>query len=379
MFAGREFTPASIQGSAKYGNSGNCKQNMFQYMGLPEHISHDLAGLGNFSLARSTWSTYKSSERLLLMCQSECKKKFDWPVTVENVLIFVHWLVFVRGVKGSTVSSYLSGLRQLHILKGMDAPNLRPDIVKMVIKGKEHQDRAERREGTRDTRLPMTVELMKALKEKIRTWDKPWNTRLLIWAVSTMAFHGAFRIHELLCRTESFFDPQYTLLTEHVTMTTDNRGRKILHVKLNCPKEQKNGQITIVDIFESGCSICPIKAFTRWKDRQEPKTGMPLFRQPDGTPLTGRKLNSILGNLMADKETGTRKIRTHSFRIGVTSELGYEGFDDEEVKAGGRWSSRAFETYMRTPRTQRANIARKIAELGNRRGRELKWNTKARN
>ena len=367
----------SIAGSSKYGSKGNCNPSIFQHMNLPDQVKQDLAGLGNFSLARSTWSTYKSSERLLLRCQSDVKKKFDWPISTENVLLFVHWLVFVRGVKGNTISSYLSGIRQLHIMKGMDAPNIRPDIVKMVIKGKEHKDRAGKREGTGDLRLPMTVQLMKTLKEKIRTWEQPWNNRLLIWAVSTMAFHGAFRIHELLSRAESFFDPQYTLLTENVTMTTDSRGRKILHVKLKCPKEQKNGRIVIVDIFESGCSICPVKAFTRWRDRQVPETGMPLFRQPDGTPLTGRKLNSILGKLMQD-ETSTEKgkIRSHSFRIGVTSELGYEGFEDGEVKAGGRWSSRAFETYMRTPRTQRASIAKKIAELGRQRGKETKGNSK---
>jgi len=371
LLAGRKFQPAGILGSGKYGSSGNCKPNMFQVMGLPEHISKDLAGLGNFSIAKSTWSTYKSSERLLLMCQAECKVKFDWPIKTENVLLFIHWLVFVRGVKGSTVSSYLSGVRQLHIMKGMEAQDLRPDIVKMVIKGQEHKDRAKEREGTGNNRIPMTVELMKVLKEKIRTWNKPWNTRLLIWAVSTIAFHGAFRIHEILCKTESFFDPQYTLLTEHVTMTEDDRGRKILHVRLSCPKERKDGKIVIVDIFESGCSICPIKAFSRWKARQEPEIGMPLFRQPDGTPLTGKKLNSILAELMtAEAKEGGGKIKSHSFRIGVASEMGYEGFEDAEVKAGGRWSSRAFETYMKTPRTKRASIAKRIAELGELRGGE---------
>ena len=63
------------------------------------------------------------------------------------------------------------------------------------------------------------------------------------------------------------------------------------------------------------------------------------------------------------------KIKTHSFRIGMASELGTEGFEDGEVKAAGRWSSRAFETYIRTPRTKRASIAKKIAELGRKRDR----------
>lgn len=339
-------------------------------MNLPENVKSSLAELGNFGIAKSTWSTYKSAERLLLMCQAECKTKFEWPMKPENILLFIHWLITVRGVKGGTVSSYLSGVRQLHILKGLDGSNLRPEIVKLVLKGKEHKDMANSRDGVGDNRIPMTVELMKVLKEKIRTWDKPWNTRLLIWAVCTLAFHGAFRIHELLCRTESFFDPQYTLLTENVTMSEDSLGKKIIHVKLNCPKEQRNGKAVIIDIFESGNSICPIKAFTRWAARQKPEAGMPIFRQPDGTPLTGKKLNAILGVLMWEEaKKGKGKIKSHSFRIGLASELGTEGFEDEDVKAAGRWSSRAFESYMRTPRTKRASIAKKIAELGNKRGR----------
>ena len=53
----------------------------------------------------------------------------------ENILLFIHWLITVRGVKGGTVSSYLSGVRQLHILKGLDGSELTPEIVKLVLKG----------------------------------------------------------------------------------------------------------------------------------------------------------------------------------------------------------------------------------------------------
>jgi hypothetical protein len=209
----------------------------------------------------------------------------------------------------------------------MDPPNLRPEIVKLVIKGIEHKEAEKNRNGRSDNRTPKTRDLMKILKDRIIAWEQPWNTRLLVWAVSTMAFHGAFRIHELLCKAESFFDPQYTLLTENVTTSTDTTGKRIIHMKLNCPKEQKNGHAVIVDIFESGDSICPVKAFTRWTDRQRPTAGLPLFRQTDGTPLTGKKLNTILDLLMKDVAVAKNgKIKTHSFRIGMASELGTEGF-----------------------------------------------------
>jgi len=343
----------SIPGSAKYSSTGNCNPQLFRRMNLPDEVKISLAELGNFGVAKSTWSTYKSAERLLLKCQAECKTKFDWPLRTENVLLFIHWLVTIRGVKGGTVSSYLSGIRQLHILDGIDPPNLRPEVVKLILKGIEHKDNASSRGGAGDNRIPMTRDLMKILKGKVIDWEQDWDMKLLVWAVCTLAFHGAFRIHELLCQTESFFDPQYTLLTENLTRSTDSSGKGILHIKLNCPKEQRNGKAVIVDVFESSDSICPVKAFGKWATRQPPTIGMPLFRQPDGTE---------------EAKARKGKIKMHSFRIGIASELGTEGLEDGEIKAAGRWSSRAFESYMRTPRTKRASIAKKIAELGNKKG-----------
>jgi hypothetical protein len=110
LCAGSMFTPMSIPGSAKYSSTGNFNPQLFRRMNLPDEVKISLAELGNFGVAKSTWSTYKSVERLLLKCQADCKTKFDWPLRTENVLLFIHWLVTIRGVKGGTVSSYLSGI-----------------------------------------------------------------------------------------------------------------------------------------------------------------------------------------------------------------------------------------------------------------------------
>jgi hypothetical protein len=36
------------------------------------------------------------------------------------------------------------------------------------------------------------------------------------------------------------------------------------------------------------------------------------------------------------------------------------GFSDDEVKAAGRWSSRAFEAYLKLKQTKRALVGRQI-------------------
>jgi hypothetical protein len=44
----------------------------------------------------------------------------------------------------------------------------------------------------------------------------------------------------------------------------------------------------------------------------------------------------------------------------MASMLGALGYDDDDVKAVGRWSSRAFEEYLMLPRTKRIAMAKKL-------------------
>jgi hypothetical protein len=340
---------------------------MFANMDIPQEVKMSLARIGNHGLAKETWSSYRTGERMLLKCQKEYNRKFDLPLGKADLLVFIDWLIRVRGLKAATVKCYLAGIRQLHIMKGLDPPILMDSQVKLILKGQQNIDNAEKRQNSDKGRLPVTMTMMKLLKENIRQWDKSNETKLLVWAVCTLAFHGAFRIHELLCRTETSFDPAYDLLRQDVKIETATYGGKttrFLTVRLKSPKEQRDGKTVVVDVFESGGDICPVRAYRKWEKLSQGEADWPAFRAPCGTPLTGRKLNSYIRELLGgsvDYEKG--KITSHSFRSGIASILGSKGFSDEEIKQAGRWSSNAFQAYMKLPRTKRAAIARRIGQL----------------
>jgi hypothetical protein len=300
---------------------------------------------------------------MLKKCSAESKIDMSLPLTQKQVLVFVDWLARVRGLKGTTINSYLAGLRQLHIVTGLPAPDLRSDLVKLVLKGITNLDGISKRQKNWEGRLPMTVNAMLLFKSLIRTSMFSEPDKALIWAASTVAFAGAFRIHEILAKTESTFDPNFTLLTEDATMTSSN-GQDILHIKLKCPKESKSAAPTVVDIFQNAGKICPIKAFSKWYNLRRRELGLPLFRFENSTPLTGSKLNRIMKELLGpytDPEIGF--FGTHSFRIGIATMLGQAGFEDQEIMATGRWSSRVFERYIKLARTKRATTQRKISSL----------------
>ena len=187
----------------------------------------------------------------------------------------------------------------------------------------------------------------------------------LVWTVCTLAFFGAFHIHEILSRAEGYFDPCFTLLSENIKLKNVKIGKeteKILLVTLKSPKEDRVGKEIVVDVYASHRLLCLVKAFEKWEKTNPPKEkNKPTFRDEHGTPFTGRKLNAILKRCLNQHikyEDGF--VSSHSFRVGITSLMGTLGYADSEIKAIGRWSSSAFENYLKLPRTKSAEMARKI-------------------
>jgi len=84
---------------------------MFGTGKLSAHMKKTLATWVN-SKANSTWSTYRTAERMVLLCQKQENIKFDWPMQTDDTLMFIYWLIEKRGVKVSSVrKSYLIYLK----------------------------------------------------------------------------------------------------------------------------------------------------------------------------------------------------------------------------------------------------------------------------
>lgn len=210
------------------------------------------------------------------------------------------------------------------------------------------------------------MNMMRLLKELIRLADTPVMDMLLMWSVSTLAFHGAFRIHELLSKADDNFDPDFTLLTKTVVLklskSADEHG--FLEITLKCPKESKTGKAVVIEVFQTNGVLCPVKAYSRWCSRAQSEPNLPLFCEESGLAFTGSKFSKWLRDTLAghvDYECG--KFTSHSFRIGLATTLASLGFLVDDIKEAGRWSSNAWELYAQLPRVKRAAIAKKIATL----------------
>jgi hypothetical protein len=333
---------------------------------LPEEVKKDLEHAASHSLAKNTWDSYKTAERLLATYCKENSIPFSLPVDDSVLLGFIHWLAYKREVKSGTISSYLAGIRKLYIVKGIPEPNIRTELVQMILQGRKNIEAGNKLRGPPTQRQPATPDILLLFKSRLFSWQTNNNDKVTIWTVATLLFHGAFRGGELLCKTTEQFDPAFTLLRKDIQLVKDNDkdGQSVVQVKLKAPKEDKDSKATIVDVFQSKTNICPVKAFTKWsKLTKSDSPDQPAFRLSTGIPLTARKFNCVL----KDRLTGyidDQKILAHSFRSGAASMMGSIGYSDKDVKAVGRWSSRVFETYIKLPRTKRQSIAKKLGQHG---------------
>ena len=218
------------------------------------------------------------------------------------------------------------------------------------------------RQGRKQKRLLVTLNLMKLLKVEIKIMYSSQVDRALLWAVSTIAFNGCLRIHELLARKETEFDPEFTLLNLDIIVKQINVSKTETTVhqnRLKSPKEDRIGKVKIIDIYQSNGIICPIKPYNRWdKLWADRDPGTPVFRMENGHRFN-KYLKELLGTHI-DYRQG--KITSHSFRAGMATLLGQIGFSDKDIRAIGMWSSDSFERYLKLPRTKHSEIARNIGD-----------------
>ena len=360
--------PVPVKGSRKYGPVGLFSAATFEDMGLPGDIARALTVAGNNSLAKSTWSVYKTAKGHMDRCEADTGMSMSMPLGHTQVVAFVGWLLVRRGVRGATVESYLSGLRKVHLAQGYDVPCLRPELVKSVIAGAKNMSAIKDRAMERPRRLPVTLDLLKLLKIELNDLDEDIYFKRLIWAVACLLFFGAFRVHEVLSTEHDTFDPDFTLLHEDVTLCSVLEGGiqyQTVQVMLKSPKENRVGNKVIVDVYANGGECCPYRALQKWWQLGRlSRRGEPAFLLGSGKALTGALFNRVLRRCWGNSVPQVAgSLTSHSFRTGLASMMGNLGFGDQDIQAMGRWSSSAFETYLRLPRTRRAEMARRMAGM----------------
>jgi len=89
-----------------------------------------------------------------------------FPALEKALLTFLAWGVS-RKLAGSTIELYLSGIKKIHTVLGLPCIELRPDLIKSVIKGLKKQEFMTKK----IKRVPMTRSTMLLLKRQLFNSD----------------------------------------------------------------------------------------------------------------------------------------------------------------------------------------------------------------
>lgn len=357
------FVPLAASGSAKYGPTGLFSTLSFSHCTTDPNLASSLCSMANHSVTRHTWSSYATAEKMLNLCFGELGKSISLPLSQPDLIIFIAWLGN-RGISASTINSYLSGIRLVHLTKGLETPILRSGLVNQLLAGKKNLDFGTI--NSKPVRVPVTPTILRLLKLAISKDDITRHDARLFWLLCTLSFHGSFRMGELLSKSPNNFEPKFTFLNSDIcTSSTNVDGKpvKFLVISLKSTKTSLTSE-TLLDVFPTNNDLCPLRAFFKWENYGTANPVMPVFRKSSGKLITQREFNCLLKKWLGDcLDFSKTSVSGHSFRAGIPSILSSLGFPDEDLMAVGRWSSRAFLCYTKLPRTNRMAMAKALGNL----------------
>ena len=366
---GESITAAAISAfpTGKYSTEGPFTADSLIAMGIDPRYAANFAEKANGSRARATWKQRRSVLSQITQCAKDIGIELPFPWADQEVHHFIGWLMD-ENKQSSTILQYISNIRCIHREMGLEMADKHWSFTKQIIEG--HNNLSDPTPG----RIPMTPELMLDLKESLSTSKLSVPDRRLIWLACTILFQASLRVGEILAPTRSKFCPDTTLTNSCVTWEptrVHNKTVNMLRLKIRKPKETRGSKSVDVEVFElPGCFYSATTAFAKWRDCSSLDTEphLPLFRRENGKLLTPRDLNGILKSLLKDSiKYSDGFVSTHSFRAGIVSVMSRLGYQDEEIKRQGRWSSDAFKAYCKTGRASRLNeqwtLATEISNL----------------
>ena len=280
--------------------------------GPPNLIAQCYALLAQ-GLSPSTRRAYTTGQRLFF--QFCLQSRIDpLPTTEWSLMLFATWLVSARRLAPSSVSVYLAAVRSLNIDRGFPDPMVSTPRLHRLIRGIKRSAAPSRL-----SRLPITAPLLSVIH---RSLALDLFDHRMFWAACCLAFFGFLRVAEFTCPTT--FDPSTHLTPTDISF--DEAGT--IHLWLKTSKTDPFRQGVMLHIGSSGNPICPVIASA-------------------GVPLSPPIVNHWLRSIFTAAGYGSA-FSSHSFRIGAATSAAAAGIPDHLIKTLGRWSSNAYQRYIRT-------------------------------
>ena len=167
-----------------------------------------------------------------------------------------------------------------------------------------------------------------------------------------IAFFGFLRSSELLA-----------LCKQDILVLDNNTSTPTFGLRIRSSKTDPFRHSAVIRLPPTGDNtLCPANAVTYLLNQPyllNPHS--PLLQWSSGTAMTRQSLNNAIKFLAQCSGLNETQFSTHSFRIGAATTASVAGVPDCLIRTLGRWSSDAYQRYIRTPNSTLDHIASSLA------------------
>lgn len=270
----------------------------------------------------------------------EQKFNISLPIIDATMVNFLSYLLVSKKYSLSTVTSHVSALAYIHKLLGFEDFS-GSFLVRQFLKG------ARKITSTKpDTRLPITIELLKKMIMALHMTIKNYYDRIMFSSMCLLAFHGFLRVGEICTKSQHALGN--VIQCQDVTIVNEGQQNAGVEIFLKHFKHSTRPITLFIPINVAAPDLCAMLALRRYRRLKKHSVG-PLFQFPDGTSVTYKFFSMHLNNVITYLGYDAHLIKSHSFRIGAATHAASCGFSEDSIRKMGRWKSNAVSNYVRLP------------------------------
>ena len=304
-------------------------------------------------IAGSTQKVYSVAQHLYLEFCSRLNFT-PMPASEAMLILFVTELAQTRA--HSTIKTYLAGVRHLHILH--DFQNPRPDNPRLELVLKGIQRIKPRRT---QPRFPITPAILIRLKKGLEKLDLLNFDKKMLWVASLPAFFAFLRCSEFTIPALHSYEASKHLSLGDISIDSHDNPT-IMAVRIKSSKTDQFCKGVSLYLGRGQGQLCPIAAILQYLAIRPNNPG-PMFIFQNDKPLVKQSFITHVQQALAKEGLDTRYYKGHSFRIGAAMTAAAAGLNDSLIKTLGRWSSSAYQIYIKTPPNELSSVAAKLANL----------------
>ena len=263
---------------------------------------------------------------------------------------FITYLADVVKAAPASIKVYSAAVRSLHVEHGYNDPFNGTTLPHRVFTG------VKRSIGThaRLVRLPITLPTLRGIVSNVRADHTllPID-QLMVAAASSLAFFGFLRCGEALAVKRN----------EISVESGTSRNLKLTIQKSKTDPFRQGCVLFVGSTNAAEAAVCPVRLTETYLNATatRPHASL-LFAWQRGAAL--EKKDFVAAVQRAIQRHGVPNAKAymgHSFRSGAATSAAAAGVPEWLIKAMGRWTSSAYETYIKTPKSAVTTVSQAVA------------------